>query len=85
MLYDYESCEQINIFFFLNFELLSFSHLKYIGIHTENSITLNNRAACGVRPWHSLLMVLCSGRDVIVLPIVIKSADGCLAKILSPN
>ena len=30
---------------------------------------------------HSLLMVLCSGRDVIVLPIVIKSADGCLAKI----
>ena len=34
---------------------------------------------------HSLLMVLCSGRDVIVLPIVIRSADGCLAKFLSPN
>ena len=34
---------------------------------------------------HSLLMVLCSGRDFIVLPIVIRSAGGCWAKISSPN
>ena len=37
------------------------------------------------RRGHSMLSVLCSGRDVIVLPIVIKSAGGCLAKISSPN
>ena len=36
-------------------------------------------------PAHSLLSVLCSGRDVIVLSIVTKSAGGCLAKISSPN
>ena len=37
------------------------------------------------RTRHSLLRLLYSGRDVIVLPIVIKSAGGCLAKISSPN